>query len=125
MLLTPTNRSRELQRSVIAMRVVFDAHPADLDHAFAVTADAEVNRVGGPILRQVRAMAGVTEITAVPEFLVGRCDALVAGSGAMPGETVAERKASAMRPHLGIVPNRRKEIRTGQEPSQTGTDGSL
>ncbi len=118
--LAPADRSSELQRSVVAMRVIFDANPAHLHDAIVIAADTEVHSIGRTVLRKMRAVAGVAEIAALPEFLVGRCYALVSRGGAVPGETIAEREASAMRPQFGIVSNRRKEIRTSQEPSQSG-----
>lgn len=118
MLGAPAGRPRELQGSVIGVRMVFHHEPADLHDAIAVTANAEVNGIGGAILRKVRTVGGVSEIAALAEFLVGRCDALVSRSRAVPGETIAERKTTPMRPHLGLVPRCRKEIRTGQEASQ-------
>lgn len=81
--LAPADRSRELQCSVIAMRVVFNSHPAHLHDAIAVATNAEVNGIGSPIRRKVRAAAGVTEIAALPELLVRRCHALVSRRGAV------------------------------------------
>lgn len=83
MLLAPAHGSRELQGSVVAMRVVLDAHPADLHDTIAIAADAEVHSIGGPVLRKVRTVGGVAEIAALPEFLVGRRYALVSRGSAV------------------------------------------
>lgn len=114
MLDPPTNRPGELQGAVIGTGVVLHQHPADLDDALAVATNTEVHGIGCSILRQVRASARISEIAALTKFLVRRNDALMTGRGAVSGKTIAQRKATTMRPQLCIVPNGRKEVGTGQ-----------
>ncbi len=115
---SPAFGSGKFQRSVVGMRVTFHGNPANLDDTLAVAADAEMHRVRLTILRQMRTVAGISEVATLPEFLVRRCDTLMSGSGAVPGKPIAQRQSSTVRPQLGIVPSRRKEVRTGQESSQ-------
>lgn len=117
MLDSPAFRSRELQGSVIGVSVGFHDEPADLHYAVAVTANTKVNGIGRAIWRQVRAVAGIAEVAALPKFVVRRRDSFVSRRGTVPGKAIAKRKASTMRPEFGIVPNGRKEIRTGQKAS--------
>lgn len=117
MLPSPAFGPCELQGSVIGMCVVFHHEPADLHEIVAITSNTEVNGIGRAVLRQVRAIAGVTEITVLSEFLVRGRDSFVSRRCAISGKAIAEREASTMRPQFGFVPNGRKEIRTGQEPS--------
>ncbi len=70
MLGPPTFRSCELQVAVIGVRVVFHDDPADLHEIIAITANAEVHGVGGAILRQMRTVAGITEVAVLPKFVV-------------------------------------------------------
>lgn len=114
MLDSPAFGSRELQGSMIGVSVVLHDQPADLHEVVAVTANRKVDGIGHAILRQVWAIAGITEVAALAEFLVGRRDAFVSGGRAVPGKTIAQRKAPAMRPQLGFVPDGRKEVGTGQ-----------
>ena len=98
--------------------MVLHRHPADLHDSFGILGNTKVDGIRRAILRQVRTFAGVTEVAAVREFPVGWHNAFMSWRGAMPGKTVTQRESSPVRPQFGVVPNRRKEIGTGQEPSQ-------
>ena len=115
---SPALRSRELQGSVIGVGVIFHDEPADLHEVVAVAANREMHGIGRTILWQMRAILGVAEIAALSEFLVRRRDSLMSRRGTVPGKTVAERETPAMRPQFGLVPDGRKEVGTGHEPSQ-------
>jgi hypothetical protein len=97
--------------------MVLHHNPANLDNAFLVTTDAEVHSIRRAILRQVRAVAGVTKVAALSEFPFRRRHAFIAGRGAVTGKAIAQRKATPVRPQFGIMSNGRKEVGTGQATS--------
>jgi hypothetical protein len=99
--------------------MILHQQPADLDDTTAVIADAEMHSIGRTILRQVRTFAGIAEIAALSELVVRRRRTFMPRGRASAGETITERKPATMRPEFRVTANRRKEIWTGQEPSQS------
>jgi hypothetical protein len=83
-------RSLKLQIAMPGLSMIPNEDPTDLDHAVLVSTDAEVNRVGISISRQVRTVAGVSHIAALAQLRVGRQD-FSAGRGASAHEAVSER----------------------------------
>lgn len=98
--------------------MVLHGNPANLDDAVAVIAYTEVHGVSRAVLRQVRAITRIAKIAALPKFVVGRHDTFMSRRGAVSGEAVSERQSPTVRPQLGIMPNGREKVRTGQESSQ-------
>lgn len=98
MLNLPADRSRELERSVFGMRMILYRHPANLDNALAVAAHTEVHGIGSAILRQMRTVAGISDIAALPKFLIRRRCALMSRSSAVTREAISQREPSSMLP---------------------------
>lgn len=103
--------SRELQGSVRGVGVILHEHPADLYDRVGVGSDTEVDGVGSALARKMDTVGRITKITAPAELVVGRQGVISTGSRTAPDETVAQRKASPMRPEFGFMTKDGEEVR--------------